>query len=45
MRRLLRKLASGEFSNLGDTSTLADPDALTVLTKKVQAVLAKKPAA
>ena len=27
MRRLLRKMAEGEFSELGDTSTLADPDA------------------
>ena len=25
MRRILRKVASGEFDNLGDTSTLADP--------------------
>lgn len=25
MRRILRKIASGEFENLGDTSTLADP--------------------
>ena len=25
MRRILRKIAENEFSNLGDTSTLADP--------------------
>ena len=25
MRRILRKVAGGEFDNLGDTSTLADP--------------------
>ena len=25
MRRILRKIASNEFENLGDTSTLADP--------------------
>ena len=25
MRRILRKIAEGEFGNLGDTSTLADP--------------------
>ena len=25
MRRILRKIAAGEFKNLGDTSTLADP--------------------
>jgi acetyl-CoA synthetase len=25
MRRILRKVAEGDFNNLGDTSTLADP--------------------
>ena len=25
MRRILRKIAEADFSNLGDTSTLADP--------------------
>ena len=25
MRRILRKIAEGEISNLGDTSTLLDP--------------------
>ena len=25
MRRILRKIASNDFDNLGDTSTLADP--------------------
>jgi len=25
MRRILRKVAEGEFGNLGDTSTLLDP--------------------
>jgi acetyl-CoA synthetase len=25
MRRILRKIAEGELSNLGDTSTLLDP--------------------
>ena len=25
MRRILRKIAENDFSNLGDTSTLADP--------------------
>ena len=25
MRRILRKIASGEFSKIGDTSTLIDP--------------------
>ena len=31
MRRILRKVASGEFENLGDTSTLADPGVVTDL--------------
>ena len=26
MRRILRKIAEGEFANLGDTSTLLDPE-------------------
>ncbi len=33
MRRILRKIAHGDISNLGDTSTLADP---TVVTDLVQ---------
>ncbi|MCI5044404.1 MAG: acetate--CoA ligase [Aquisalinus sp.] len=31
MRRILRKIAENEFSNLGDTSTLADPGIVDVL--------------
>ena len=31
MRRILRKLANGETDNLGDTSTLADPNVITHL--------------
>ena len=31
MRRLLRKIAVGEYSDLGDTSTLADPDVVNRL--------------
>ncbi len=31
MRRILRKIAENEFSNLGDTSTLADPSVVTNL--------------
>jgi len=31
MRRILRKIAEDDFSNLGDTSTLADPDVVTDL--------------
>ena len=31
MRRILRKIASNEFENLGDTSTLADPSVVNSL--------------
>ena len=31
MRRILRKIAASEHANLGDTSTLADPDVVTQL--------------
>ena len=31
MRRILRKIAADEFDNLGDTSTLADPDVVDQL--------------
>jgi acetyl-CoA synthetase len=31
MRRILRKIAEDDFSNLGDTSTLADPSVVTDL--------------
>ena len=34
MRRILRKVAGGEFDNLGDTSTLADPGVVDDLIKK-----------
>ena len=33
MRRILRKIAENDFSNLGDTSTLADP---TVVEELIQ---------
>lgn len=33
MRRILRKIASGEYENLGDTSTLADPSVVKALIK------------
>ena len=33
MRRILRKVASGEFNNLGDISTLADPSVVDDLIK------------
>jgi acetyl-CoA synthetase len=34
MRRILRKIASGDMSDLGDTTTLADPGVLESLLKK-----------
>tara|TARA_B100000575_G_scaffold122939_1_gene98024 strand:+ start:40 stop:897 length:858 start_codon:yes stop_codon:yes gene_type:complete len=33
MRRILRKIASKDFDNLGDTSTLADPSVVATLTE------------
>jgi acetyl-CoA synthetase len=33
MRRILRKIAEGDVSNLGDTSTLADPSVVEDLVK------------
>lgn len=32
MRRILRKIAEGDTSNLGDTSTLLDPDVVNVIS-------------
>ncbi len=37
MRRILRKIAAGEFEELGDTTTLADPSVVEVLIKDRQA--------
>jgi len=34
MRRILRKIASGEYSGLGDTSTLSDPAVVDELVKE-----------
>lgn len=36
MRRILRKIASGEIDKLGDTSTLADPSVVDVLIGKME---------
>ncbi|MBD2802455.1 acetate--CoA ligase [Xenorhabdus sp. M] len=36
MRRILRKIASGDTSNLGDTSTLADPGVVEKLLEEKQ---------
>ncbi|GFN85671.1 acetyl-CoA synthetase [Plakobranchus ocellatus] len=34
MRRILRKIAANDFENLGDTSTLADPDVIKFIVDK-----------
>jgi len=36
MRRILRKIASGEFDELGDTSTLLDPNVVKSIIKESQ---------
>ena len=40
MRRLLRKIASGDYSELGDTSTLAEPLVVETLIAEQQLVKA-----
>ncbi|MGL4907138.1 MAG: hypothetical protein ACRC38_10455, partial [Plesiomonas sp.] len=39
MRRILRKIAAGETSNLGDTSTLADPSVVERLIEQKNLLL------
>lgn len=34
MRRILRKIATGDINNLGDTSTLADPSVVVELLEE-----------
>jgi len=36
MRRILRKIAEDDFSNIGDTSTLADPAVIDDLIENRQ---------
>jgi acetyl-CoA synthetase len=36
MRRILRKIAEGDMSNLGDTTTLADPSVVADLVKNAK---------
>ena len=36
MRRILRKVAEGDTSNLGDTSTLLDPSVVEEIIKGAQ---------
>ncbi len=38
MRRILRKIASGDVGNMGDTSTLAEPDVVEKLVENRQAM-------
>jgi acetyl-CoA synthetase len=38
MRRILRKIAAGDTSNLGDTSTLADPGVVDKLLEEKQSM-------
>ncbi|MDX7953344.1 acetate--CoA ligase [Lichenihabitans sp. Uapishka_5] len=42
MRRILRKIAEGEFSALGDTSTLADPGVVDELVATRQTTLGRR---
>jgi len=37
MRRILRKVAAGEFDQLGDISTLADPSVVDQLVREKKA--------
>ncbi|MEI8096085.1 MAG: acetate--CoA ligase [Spirochaetales bacterium] len=39
MRRILRKIAAGEYTELGDISTLADPSVVDVLIEKRKAMV------
>ena len=41
MRRILRKIASGEYTGLGDVTTLADPDVVDRLIREHQASLSR----
>ena len=36
MRRILRKIAQGDTENLGDTSTLLDPNIIEEIKRTVQ---------
>ncbi len=38
MRRILRKIAVGDTTNLGDTSTLADPGVVEKLLEEKQSI-------
>jgi acetyl-CoA synthetase len=38
MRRILRKIAEGDLTNLGDTTTLADPSVVESLIENKQSL-------
>jgi acetyl-CoA synthetase len=38
MRRILRKIASGDINTMGDTSTLADPTVVDALITKMNSL-------
>lgn len=38
MRRILRKIATGDINNLGDTSTLADPSVVEKLLEEKDSI-------
>jgi len=42
IRRILRKISSGELDSLGDTCTMADPDVVPFLIEKVKDMQSKK---
>ncbi|MEK9649724.1 MAG: acetate--CoA ligase [Gammaproteobacteria bacterium] len=42
MRRILRKIAEGDFSNLGDVTTLADPGVVNDLTANAKTLVLRK---
>ena len=39
MRRILRKIAEGDISNMGDISTLADPSVVDQIVKDRQILM------
>ncbi len=38
MRRILRKIASGDINSLGDTTTLSDPQVVPKLVEQVKSM-------
>jgi acetyl-CoA synthetase len=42
MRRILRKIAEGDTSSLGDTSTLLDPEVVDIIKSDAEALLPKE---